>query len=303
MEWLQALINHLGCLTLEARGGSDDHSKTLMQIQSSFHPRCLTCILWSFFGLELKDLASVEDTRVVGVPDDRFSFGLRFLSAHFWRAVRWRLAWQSVDPAVWMNHVSRAFVHGRGVHWLLRVATNPLEIQLLHLLQFKFVCRASCWVSRIVTYLVKRLNVPFGVLEELVNVLSEHLLEVAILHTTFSSASFGCLDHCSTVCLPTVWFSTHSFPTAASSKRFWNLWKSVIWIEAACNAHQSLNLRFRSLFALRRTLFYSDKLIDSWVRIDELLKLCSNLRFISGGNSELLAVSQTFFVVFDSRAS
>lgn len=53
----------------------------------------------------------MDDTRVVGVPDDRFTFGFWVLSAHLWRAVGRRLVLQSADLAVWVNHVARALVH------------------------------------------------------------------------------------------------------------------------------------------------------------------------------------------------
>ena len=70
------------------------------------------------------------------------------------------------------------------------------------------------------TYLVERLDIPFRVLKELVDVLAEHLFEVSVLHTALASASLGSLDHRSTVSLATIRLSTHSLATFASSLGF-----------------------------------------------------------------------------------
>lgn len=208
---------------------------------SSLEPRCLICILWSFFGLELKNLASVENAGVVGKPDDSFSVWLRLSSSQILGACR-RLVHLPVDLAVWMDHVPWTLVHWGGVHsLLLRVAADSLEVQLLHLLQLHFICRTSFRVSRISTYLVKGLDVPLGVFEKLVNILSKHLLEVAILHHALPSTAFRWrLDHSATIRFTAIWFTTHTSSTSTASLRFWNLGKSIIWIEAVCNAHQAL---------------------------------------------------------------
>jgi len=195
------------------------------------------CILWSFFGLELKNLASVDNTRVISVANNSFSFWFWLSSSQILGARR-RIVHLSTYLAVWMDHVPWTLVHRRGVHRLLRVAADSLEVQLLHLLQLHLVCRASCWVPRVTTYLIKWLDVPLRVFKELVNIFAKHLLEISILHNTFSSTALRwCLNHRPAICLATIWLSTNSPSTTATSLWFWNLWKSVIWIKTVSNTH------------------------------------------------------------------
>lgn len=74
------------------------------------------------------------------------------------------------------------------LHFLLSragaLSFKALEVKFLHLLEFLLVLTTSRRTSRIVTYLVHGFDVPFRVLQELVNVLAKHLLEVAVLHST-----------------------------------------------------------------------------------------------------------------------
>lgn len=58
---------------------------------------------------------------------------------------------------------------------------HSLKVNFFHSLQFLSVTVTRA--SRTLTYLIKRLNIPFGVLQKLVNVFAKHLLKVSIINT------------------------------------------------------------------------------------------------------------------------
>jgi len=60
---------------------------------------------------------------------------------------------------------------------------NAVEVVLLHGFQLHLVLVTLGSLTRSATHLVEGVNVPLRVFQELVNVLTEHLFKVAILHT------------------------------------------------------------------------------------------------------------------------
>ena len=87
--------------------------------------------------------------------------------------------------AAWRLHAEATALAS---HWLcavVRAVFHALEVNFLHCLQFLLISETGARSARALTYLISlRLDVPFGVLKELVDILSEHLLEVSVVDSS-----------------------------------------------------------------------------------------------------------------------
>ena len=149
-------------------------------------PLPLLCFLCSdserFLRRERQDLSPVDHARVVSDRNDRFPIWAshilltRLLPIHF--------EGTCASPTHVLSSTSHPGCRGSSC----RLVFHTLQVNLLHLLQFLRIYKTVTGATRPLTYLVLRLNVPLGILKELINVLSKHLLEVGVVDTTLLAA-------------------------------------------------------------------------------------------------------------------
>lgn len=137
---------------------------------------------------------------------------------------------------------------------VLRLVFHAFQVHFLHVLQLLRIDKTISGAARPLTYLILRLDVPLRVLQEFINVLSKHLLKVCVVDAALLAALVVPRSSVLARCVATL---RSRGDTIAALHESLNLWRWIL-VKALCCV------------------------------VGELSNLGSDLRVVSGLNSELL---------------